>query len=81
MRIVKLAAAMLALAALYAFECWVWPFAKCSRCSGTGQRDSPDGQHWGDCRRCKGRGRRIRAGRWVFNYFAKRRREATRGQG
>lgn len=81
MWILSLALAGLALTAVYALECWLWPFGKCSRCQGSGRRDSPDGKHWGDCRRCKGKGRRIRVGRWVFNKLAARRREARRGEG
>jgi len=81
MWIVKTAIAALGLLALYAAECWLWPYAKCSWCEGSGRRDSPDRRHWGDCRHCEGRGRRLRVGRWVFNKLAARRREARRAQG
>lgn len=54
-------------AAYYVVACWLWPFAKCSRCDGTGKRKSPSGKNWGPCRRCKGKAARIRTGRKIFN--------------
>lgn len=81
MWIVKAGGAAVFLLALYAAECWLWPYAKCGWCNGTGRRESPDGKHWGPCRHCKERGRRIRIGRWLFNWFAGRRRKARDAQG
>lgn len=64
-----LTGAALAWAAYYTFACWQWPFAKCSRCDGTGKRMSPSGKNWGTCRRCKGKARRLRTGRKIFNWL------------
>lgn len=53
----------------YAVACWIWPFRNCRRCKGTARIMSPSGKAFRACRRCKASGRRLRAGRWVFNYF------------
>ena len=56
---------ILAIAVLtyHAVACWLWPWAKCPHCKGTGRRPAPFSSHWGDCRWCDGRGRRVRLGR------------------
>lgn len=51
----------------YVFACWLWPYANCRRCKGSGKRRSPTGRAYRKCPRCKGTGRRLRTGRWVFN--------------
>jgi hypothetical protein len=51
----------------YILACWVWPYASCGRCQGSGQRRSPSGKAFGDCRRCGGSGRRLRIGRRLWN--------------
>ncbi len=53
----------------YAVACCVWPYAACKGCSGAWKRRSPSGKAWRPCRRCGGSGRRIRAGRWVVQWF------------
>lgn len=62
---------LLALAALavYVAACAWWPFAACRRCEGTGKRRSPTGKAWRPCGRCGGNGRRVRAGRHVYEAF------------
>lgn len=60
----------------YAFACWVWPFKACRKCSGDGKRRSPSGRAFRLCRRCDGTGRRLRAGRWIYNQFARRHQDA-----
>jgi hypothetical protein len=51
----------------YLFGCWLWPFAACRRCHGSGKRRSPFGRSFALCRRCDGDGRRLRIGRRVIN--------------
>ncbi|MBN1172718.1 MAG: hypothetical protein JXA67_11140 [Micromonosporaceae bacterium] len=73
------AVGILALAALgYAASCLFWPYTRCGRCEGTGKRSRKDGRVWRPCRTCKGSGRRLRVGRWLYNRIAERRREALR---
>jgi hypothetical protein len=50
----------------YALACAAWPYANCSRCKGSGKRQSPSGKAFGDCRRCGGKGRRVRLGRRIW---------------
>lgn len=52
-----------------AIQCWLWPFAKCSKCDGTGKWMSPTGKNWATCRRCEGKARRLRTSRKIFNYL------------
>lgn len=52
---------------LIAFGGWVaslylWPFAPCGKCEGSGRNPGSNGKRFGQCRRCKGAGRRIRIG-------------------
>jgi len=54
-------------AAGYLVACWLWPFAACLSCSGSGRHTSPGGKAWRHCRRCKGSGTRLRVGRAVWN--------------
>lgn len=61
----------------YAVACWIWPFRNCRRCSGTARIKSPTGRAFRPCRRCQASGRRLRAGRWVFNYFYGKRKDAS----
>ena len=63
----------------YVGHCAWWPFAACRRCKGQGNFRSGSGRSWRRCRRCRGSGERLRIGRRVWNYFADRRREASRG--
>lgn len=56
-------------AAVYAASCWWWPFARCWRCEGAGKFSRSDGRVWRPCRWCSGTGRRLRIGRWAYNYF------------
>jgi hypothetical protein len=65
--------ALLLLAALYAGACWIWPYAKCRRCGGTGKRPSPTGRTWRKCDRCKGSGERLRLGRRLLGAAPRRR--------
>ena len=51
----------------YALGCWLWPFATCGRCKGSGKRRSPFGLAFGLCRRCGGTGRTLRTGRRIIN--------------
>jgi hypothetical protein len=64
-------AATLVWLAGYVAACMFWPFAACTRCTGSGKRRSPSGKAWRPCRRCKGSGSRLRFGRKVGNYLAR----------
>ena len=46
----------------YVVACWIWPFAACRKCDGSGKFRSPSGRAWRLCRRCKGSGKRVRYG-------------------
>ena len=52
----------------YPLACWRWPYARCRCCSGKGHHAK--GTKLRDCWWCKGRGRRWRLGRRIWNYFA-----------
>jgi hypothetical protein len=56
-------------AAGYAVACWVWPFAYCRRCGGTGKRHSPTGKRFRRCGKCGGTGWRLRRGRRLWNWY------------
>lgn len=58
-------------AVLYVLTCWIWPFAACRRCDGSGKRRSPGGKAWRDCPRCKGTGKRLRYGWRIANHASK----------
>jgi len=45
---------------------WLFPYAPCRHCRGTGKHRS--GQYWRPCRRCRGTGRRIRLGRRIWDW-------------
>jgi hypothetical protein len=62
----------------YAVGCWIWPFANCPRCHGTGKRRSPSGRAFRLCRRCDGTGRRLRVGRWIYNQLRGIHKDGTR---
>jgi hypothetical protein len=65
--ILFVAMCMIAVGLWYAGSCWIFPFARCPRCSGTGKCARSDGKVWRACRRCKGTGRRLRIGRRIYN--------------
>lgn len=54
----------------YALRLWAFPFGRCVWCRGDGIRGGTY------CRRCRGEGRRVRAGRRVYEWA---RREYHRG--
>ncbi|MFF2096259.1 hypothetical protein [Streptomyces sp. NPDC058202] len=78
----------LAIACLLAVTlCYVWvcagsPFGDCRMCNGFGFATKTDRKgrlkRGKPCRRCKGRGKRVRVGRWLFNRAARIYREGTR---
>lgn len=57
---------MAGLATLY-----LWPWARCRRCEGSGKLGSPLDQHWRTCPRCTGSGKRYRTGRQVIQLVNK----------
>lgn len=68
-----LAAVGLMVAGGYVAACAFWPYQTCPRCHGNQRRKSPSGKYWRakDCRRCKGAGVTLRAGRRIYNYWSK----------
>lgn len=70
--------AALVVAAGYAASCVLWPFAGCWHCDGTGQHRSPTGRAWRPCRRCRGTGARVRAGRQLVTVIRRSHHRATR---
>jgi len=45
---------------------WLFPFAPCRHCRGSGKHRSA--RYWRPCRKCKGTGRRIRTGRRIWDW-------------
>ena len=46
----------------YVVSLYLWPFAPCRKCEGSGRNQGSNRKRYGQCRRCKGAGRRIRIG-------------------
>ncbi|SEC35148.1 hypothetical protein [Streptomyces sp. KS_5] len=59
----------------YGGLCATSPFGDCRKCRGMGHALKADRKgrlkRGKDCRRCKATGKRIRAGRWLYNRFAR----------
>jgi len=55
----------LAAVAIYLIDSAIWPYTRCGRCDGTGKLGAPGGDAWRSCRRCGGKGTRVRAGRGI----------------
>ncbi|WP_202866625.1 hypothetical protein [Kribbella voronezhensis] len=62
----------LAAVALYLLGCWIFPFANCTKCAGSGKSRAPRGKAFRNCRRCKGTGRRRRVGTVLLDHRAAR---------
>jgi len=60
------ALAVLAFLGWRLFAIWLFPYAPCRHCRGTGKHRS--GQYWRPCRRCRGTGQRTRAGRRLWDW-------------
>jgi DnaJ-class molecular chaperone len=41
---------------------YLWPYAPCRKCEGSGRNPGSKRGRFGQCRRCEGAGRRIRLG-------------------
>lgn len=41
---------------------YLWPYAPCRKCEGSGRNPGSKRKRFGQCRRCDGAGRRIRFG-------------------
>jgi DnaJ-class molecular chaperone len=41
---------------------YLWPYAPCGKCGGSGRNPGSNSRRHGQCRRCKGGGRRTRLG-------------------
>ncbi|MFF7966328.1 hypothetical protein ACFZC3_13320 [Streptomyces sp. NPDC007903] len=59
----------------YGGLCAASPFGDCRRCHGMGHAMKTDRKgrpkRGKDCRRCRATGKRIRAGRWLYNRWAR----------
>ncbi|RZU43889.1 hypothetical protein EV284_1341 [Streptomyces sp. BK022] len=59
----------------YVGLCVASPFGDCRRCHGMGHALKHDRKgrlkRGKDCRRCRATGKRIRAGRWLYNRWAR----------
>jgi hypothetical protein len=71
----------LAIAAANAVSLYLWPFAPCAKCHGTGRNQGSNRKRFGECRRCKGTGRRERAGAKLVHRGAVPLTEKTRKKG
>jgi hypothetical protein len=75
-------ALLLAVTLGYASLCAAAPFKDCRHCGGLGfalRQDRKGRTRRGKpCRRCKATGKRIRAGRWLFNRWRAVHRDGTR---
>lgn len=49
-------------AAGWVISLYRWPYAPCGKCEGSGKNPGSNGKRHGQCRRCKGAGRRQRIG-------------------
>ena len=50
----------------YVLMCAVFPYTSCPRGKGSGKLRSPSGKAFRECRRCGGKGRRVRIGRRIL---------------
>ncbi|MFC8095249.1 hypothetical protein [Streptomyces sp. NPDC057301] len=68
-------ACLIAVTLGYAGLCVASPFGDCRKCHGMGHALKADRKgrlkRGKDCRRCKATGKRIRAGRWLYNRWAR----------
>jgi hypothetical protein len=48
--------------AVYAYDVWRHPWRRCGLCEGSSKKDSKLTDTFGNCRRCKGAGRKLRRG-------------------
>lgn len=53
----------------YLSSCAFWPYSKCWRCKGDAKHKAMWGGGFRLCGWCSGTGRRLKVGRWVFNYI------------
>lgn len=49
-------------AAYWTLSVYLWPYAPCRKCEGSGRNAGSKRERFGQCRRCMGAGRRIRFG-------------------
>lgn len=63
----------------YVSSCAFWPYSRCGKCKGEGRFPA----WWGGrafrfCGRCGGAGRRLRFGRWIYNYVRDKQKASQR---
>lgn len=71
----------LAAAAVNAASLYLWPFAPCLACKGTGRNQGSNRKRYGECRHCKGTGRRQRPGARIVHRGAVSLAERARRRG
>ncbi len=59
----------------------LWPYSRCTRCGGSGKNSGSTGRRWGDCRKCRGTGKRQRPGSRLVRRAAGRKRGRRQGLG
>ncbi|MEV8603519.1 hypothetical protein AB0465_27020 [Streptomyces griseoviridis] len=66
---------LIAITLCYVAVCAASPFGNCHKCRGMGHALKHDRKgrlkRGKDCRRCNATGKRIRAGRWLYNRWAR----------
>lgn len=53
---------VLAALGVWGVSLYLWPFAPCRKCEGSGRNPGSKRKRFGQCRRCGGSGKRIRLG-------------------
>ena len=48
--------------AVWVVSLYLWPYGPCLRCGGDGRNRGSKHKRFGQCRRCKGAGKRVRIG-------------------
>lgn len=71
---VSVVVVLVVLASSWFVRVWLWPFAPCGRCDGSGRNIGSTGKRFGTCRKCKGSGRRQRLGSKRVRQIASRKR-------
>jgi len=69
--------------AVWVASLYLFPFAPCMKCGGSGRNQGSNGKRYGQCRRCGGSGRRIRLGATMVHRgrvsLAERKRKRAKG--
>lgn len=66
---IAVAAILILITLCYAAICYTMPFVRCRPCAGIGHRRRRIGRGTRPCKPCKATGRRLRAGRHLWNFL------------